>query len=95
MSWEELSAKRSQILALASRHHASNVRVFGSVARGEDRADSDVDMLVSFSQGGSLLDLVALKEDLEGLLGKRVDIVTDGGLSPYLRDRILAEARPV
>jgi uncharacterized protein len=68
------------------------VRVFGSVARGDDRADSDVDFLVDVEPGRTLLDVIAVEQDLHELLGRNVTVLTDGGLSPYLRQRILAEA---
>ena len=76
---------------MAERYGARRVRVFGSAARGEAGPTSDVDLLVEMAPGRSLLDLVALWQDLEDLLGCRVDLVTEGGLSPYLRDRIHAE----
>lgn len=68
------------------------MRVFGSVARGEASAGSDLDALVSMNPGRTFLDLVALWQDLEELLGCRVDVVSEGGLSPHLRARILADA---
>jgi predicted nucleotidyltransferase len=71
------------------------VRVFGSRARGESTPESDLDLLVSLEPGRSLLDLVAIRQDLESLLGCAVDVVTERGLSPYLSERILAEARPL
>jgi predicted nucleotidyltransferase len=92
MSIETLHAHRRAILELATRHGARNVRVFGSVARGDDRPDSDVDLLVDVEPGRSLLDVIALEQDLEALLGRTVDVQTDSGLSPYLQQRILAEA---
>jgi predicted nucleotidyltransferase len=69
--------------------------VFGSVARGEAAAASDIDLLVHMDEGRSLLDLVGFWQDLEQLLGCKVDVLADDGLSPYLRDRILAEAVPL
>lgn len=92
---ELLAAKRGEILQLAARRGARQVRVFGSVARGEAGPDSDIDLLVNVEPGRSLLDVVGLWQDLEALLGRRVDLLTDGGLSPYLRDRIYGEARPL
>lgn len=88
-------AKREEILRLAALHGARNVRIFGSVARGEAGPESDVDFLVDMPKGRSLLDLVGLWQDLEELLQRKVDVVVDGGLSPYLKDRILAEAVPL
>ena len=90
-----LDEKRGEILKLADRHGAYNVRIFGSVARGEAVPGSDVDILVDMEQGRSLLDLVGLWQELEELLGCKVDVITSGGISPYLRDRILAEAVPL
>lgn len=90
-----LAEKRGEILGIAQRYGASNVRVFGSLARGEAGSESDVDLLVAIEPGRTLLDLVGLWQDLEEALGQRVDVVTDGGLSPHLRERILAEAVPL
>jgi uncharacterized protein len=86
---------RTTVLAIARAHGARNIRVFGSFARGEQRRSSDVDLLVDLPDGASLLDLVGLKLDLEEALKRKVDVLTDGGISPYLRDRILHEARPL
>lgn len=77
---------------MAARHGARNVRVFGSVARGDDRPDSDLDLLVDVEPDRTLLDVIALEQDLQELLGRRVDVLTERGLSPYLQQRILAEA---
>jgi len=74
---------------------ASNVRIFGSVARGEAKPDSDVDFLVELESSRSLLDHVALIQDLEDLLGRKVDVATDKGLRERFRDRILKEALPL
>jgi uncharacterized protein len=86
---------RAEILDLALRHGAGNVRVFGSLARGEGREDSDLDLLVTLGEGRSLLDLVGLKQDLEDLVHRSVDVVTEKALSPYLRERVLSEAVPL
>ena len=86
---------RADILALAKRHGVKNVRVFGSLARGEGREGSDLDLLVTLAEGSSLLDLVGLKQDVEDLLHRPVDVVTERALSPYLRERVLAEAIPL
>jgi predicted nucleotidyltransferase len=92
MSIEELLKKRDEILRIAARHGASNVRVFGSVARGEPKAESDVDLLVELERGRSLLDHAALMIELESLLGRRVDVATERGLKRRIRERILEEA---
>lgn len=92
LTTDQLLHSRRQILEAAERHGAIRIRIFGSVARGEAREDSDLDVLVAMGAGRSLLDLVALEQDLEELLGRRVQVVSEGGLSPYLKDRILHEA---
>jgi len=83
---------RAEILQLAREHGAYNVRLFGSVARGDDQPDSDLDLLVDMEPGRSLLDHIALQQDLEDLLGREVDVVTESSLHPRLRDRVLREA---
>jgi predicted nucleotidyltransferase len=90
-----LRDNREKILHLAARHGAYNVRVFGSVVRGEAGLRSDVDFLVELEPGRSLLDLGGLLMELQELLGRRVDVVTEQGLHWYIRDRIVAEARPL
>jgi predicted nucleotidyltransferase len=87
-----LRERRSEILRCASEHGARNVRVFGSTARDEAAPGSDIDLLVEMETGRSLLDLVGLWQDLEELLGAHVDVLSDGGVSPHLRDRIDADA---
>jgi len=87
--------KRAEILHRAEMHGCRNVRVFGSVATGESRADSDVDFLVDLDQGRGLLDLGGLLSDLQDLLGVEVDLVESGSVHPYIRDRVLAEAVPL
>ena len=84
--------KRDAILRIATQYGASNVRVFGSVARGEAGPESDIDVLVHLEPGRSLLDIVAIKQELEDLLGRKVDVLTEASISPYLRERILLEA---
>jgi len=83
---------RREILDAAARHGISNVRVFGSIARGDDHENSDVDFLVDVEAGRTLLDVIAFEQDVQQLLGRNVDVLTDGGLSPYLQRRILTEA---
>lgn len=90
-----LAERRSEVLAIARRHGASDVRVFGSVARGDAGPASDIDLLVRFAPGRSLFDHVALKQDLEDLLGVRVDVINQPALYPPIRDAILSEAVPV
>ena len=90
-----LKEKRGQILRLAARRGARNLRVFGSVARGEAGPTSDVDFLVEMEPGRSLFDLGGLLMDLEALLGCRVDLVTERGLKERIRDRVLQEAVPI
>lgn len=90
-----LKDKRDEIFELAQKYGGCNVRLFGSVVRGDARPDSDVDFLVKMDDGRSLLDLVGFSQDVEDLLGRKVDVVSEGGVSPYLRDRIFAEAIPL
>jgi predicted nucleotidyltransferase len=92
---ELLKSKRHEILAIAARHGARNVRIFGSVARGEAGPESDLDILVEMEPGASLMDHIALMQDLEDLLGRKVDVVSDRALHWYIRDRVLAEATPL
>ena len=87
--------KRSRILAIARRHGATNLRIFGSVARGEAGAESDLDLLVDLEPGRSLLDHIALIQDLEEALGCRVDVVTETALKERYRKRVLNEAVPL
>jgi len=92
---ELLSKKRKEILSMATKHGAYNVRIFGSVARGKAKPDSDVDILVEMEKGQSLLDLGGLLMDLQELLDRKVDVVTEQGLRPRIRDRVLREAVPL
>jgi predicted nucleotidyltransferase len=88
-----LRAKRQEILRLAARHGASNVRVYGSVARGAAHPNSDIDLLVEFEPGRSLVDEVELQQELEMLLGYRVNLAEE--VHHAIRDRVLAEALPL
>lgn len=90
-----LRSRKSELSAIAAKRGARDLRVFGSVARGEDGPDSDIDLLVHMDAGRSLLDLVGLQQDLSEALGKSVDVISDRGIYPYLRDRILNEAIPL
>lgn len=89
---ESLKTKRDAILVIASRHGARNVRIFGSVARGEAGPGSDLDVLVDLEPGRSLLDLGGFLMDLQDLLGCKVDVVTERGLRERIRERVLREA---
>lgn len=93
--YQQIREKREEILRIAEEHGARRVRLFGSVARREARADSDVDFLVELEPGRSLLDHAALMQDLESLLGCPVDVATYRGLRERIRDRVLREAIPL
>lgn len=90
-----LEQQREAILRIAAKYGARNVRVFGSVIHRGEAEHGDVDLLVDLEAGRSLLDQVGLKQELEELLGQRVDVVVEGGISPYLEGRILSEAVPL
>lgn len=92
---EDLRRRRNEILKIAERRGAYNVRIFGSVARGEADERSDVDFLVELEPGRSLLDLGGLLMDLQQLLGHPVDVVTERGLRERIRERVLEEAIPL
>jgi predicted nucleotidyltransferase len=87
--------KRAAILAAARKHGAHEIRVYGSVARGEATDESDLDLLVDWESDRSLLDVIGLKQDLEDLLGVTVDIGSERGLHWYIRDEVLREAVPL
>lgn len=96
MTLQELrTARRGEILRIASKRGAHNVRVFGSVARGDSDERSDVDFLVDMDPGRTLFDLSGLLLDLEALLGTSDDVVTERGLRPRIRERVLVEATPL
>ncbi|MGA2569935.1 MAG: nucleotidyltransferase family protein [Terracidiphilus sp.] len=92
---ELLKEKHAEILRIAGRYGAYNVRVFGSVARAEADDDSDIDFLVEMEPGRSLFDLGGMQSELETALGRPVDVVTEKGLKARIRTRVLQEAMPV
>jgi hypothetical protein len=88
-------AQVEQIRSIAARHGVQRVRVFGSHARGEARPDSDLDLLIRLLPGRGFSDLMSFCEEAEAALGRRVDVVTEDGLSPFIRDRVLSEVVPL
>lgn len=93
--FDEICKIRSDIKFLGQKFGAENIRVFGSVAREEERPDSDIDFLVSMREGKSYFDLLDFQYELEELFHKKIDVLSDKGLSPYIKDIILDEARPL
>jgi len=89
---EQLRQERADILAIADKYGATNLRIFGSVSRGDERPDSDIDILIDQEHRWSLFDHVAMKQDLEDLLGRKVDLATSDALRPRIKDRILQDA---
>ena len=89
---EAIREQRETILRVAAKHGATQVRLIGSVARGEARPDSDLDLLVKWQEGTSLLDQAALKLELESLLGRKVDIASDGWVKPSIRESVYRDA---
>jgi len=94
-TWELLENKRDEILRIATSHGAGNIRVFGSTARRDDDEASDIDILVRLEPGVGLFQHAALVRELENLLGRKVDVVSDRGLRPRIKDRVLREAVPL
>ena len=92
---DQIRAQRAKILQLANLHGVRRIRLFGSVARGEAGPESDLDVLADFEPGRSLLDQVGFEQDLEDLLKCPVEVVAEGGVSPYLEEQILREALPL
>ncbi len=88
----QIKRDKEAIIAISNRYHAVNVRIFGSVARGDDHQGSDVDLLVDFQPGTTLFDHVALQEELSIRLGRKVDVVSARALNKHLRSNILREA---
>lgn len=95
LTLQELRARRDEILELAQRYGATNVRVFGSVARGEATPDSDVDLLVNFREGTSLFELSGFWQDLQELLGRDVNLLSENGLKERFRKRIEGDIVPL
>jgi len=96
MTLEELRGRyRDEILAIARKRGARNIRIFGSVARGDQRENSDVDFLVDFEPGRSLLDLTGLWLDLSAVLGCKVDVISSRGLKPRLSVEVMRDAAPL
>jgi len=91
----DIRGRRKEILRIAARHGAHNVRLFGSVVRGDAAADSDVDFLVRLDDDRSLMDHIALIRELEDLIGRRVDVVAEDALHRVIRARVLAEGVPL
>jgi len=92
---DDLRKEREQIKKVAQKHGASNIRVFGSISRGEERPESDIDLLVDFEADRSLFDLVRLKLELEELLGHEVDLVTEKAMHRLIASRVIKEAIPL
>jgi predicted nucleotidyltransferase len=88
----DLAQYRNEIVRIAARNGATDIRIIGSRARGEATPSSDFDFLVTLASGRSLIDLIAIKQDLEDLLGSPVDVVTEAAISPYIRDDIIRDA---
>jgi len=89
---EIIKNHRNEILKISTRYGAKEIKIFGSVLRGEAKRNSDVDLLVELESGRSLLDIIVIKQDLEDLLRCKVDIVTEAALSPYIKDEVLNQA---
>jgi predicted nucleotidyltransferase len=92
---EELAFDTSRLIDVCRKNAVKSIGVFGSMARGEATEKSDIDLLVEFGERKSLLDLVRLERELSATLGRKVDLLTEDAISPYLRQRILGEVRPI
>ena len=92
---KKINFNTEAIFTICNRYHVKTLRVFGSVARGELRAQSDVDLLVTFSKPTSLLRMVGLERELSATIGRKVDLLTRESVSPYLRNRIVKESHPI
>ncbi|HEX7064868.1 MAG TPA: nucleotidyltransferase family protein [Bacillales bacterium] len=89
---DQLLSKRNEILQAAQSNGVRNIRIFGSVARGEDNQNSDIDFLVEFEDDRSLFDLIRFKQELENMLGKPVDVVTENSVHQMIRPQVMKEA---
>ena len=92
---DQLKEKSHEIKNIASQYGIYDIKVFGSVVHKKDRSDSDVDLLVKCHDTCSLFDIIALKYDLENMLGKKIDIVTEESIHWYIRDKVLSEAKKI
>jgi predicted nucleotidyltransferase len=92
---EQIAQKRNTVVVVAQKYGATNIRLFGSVARGEERPDSDIDILVDLQPGRSIFDLGGLLMELEALFSRPVDVITEDGIKPRMRERIMKEVLPV
>ncbi|MCW8860087.1 MAG: nucleotidyltransferase family protein [Deltaproteobacteria bacterium] len=92
---QQIINDKKAIIATAEKHQATNLRLFGSVARGEDNESSDIDLLVDFMPGSTLFDQIDLMDELTQILGRKVDVVSSRALNEYIRQRILEEALPL
>jgi hypothetical protein len=92
---QQLIARREEILAIARRYGAHDVRIFGSVARGDQQENSDLDLIVRFDPGRSLFDQGGLLMDLQDLLGMKVDVISERGMRPRFREHVMKEAVPL
>lgn len=89
---EIIKMRREEILEIAKKYGAENVRIFGSVPRGEANSKSDLDLLIELKSGRTILDIIAIKQDVEDLIGLKVDVVTTNSISPYIKDEVLKKA---
>ena len=91
----QIDFNNEQVINLYNRYHVKTLRIFGSMARGESRMDSDIDLLVTFSKPISLLQMVGLERELSAIIGRKVDLLTTKSVSRYLRNSILKESRQI
>lgn len=93
--WQEIQSRREEILSIAAKHGALNLRVFGSIARGDARPDSDLDLLIDLAPKRSAWFPGGFISDLEELLGRKIDVATERSLHWVIRDEVLRDARPL